>query len=61
MRTLLFLLAGFLLLAACMLLARLFSSNYPGAHYAATLTFVVLWLVISLPTCGWALRRPGTP
>jgi hypothetical protein len=43
----LFLLVGFLLLGACMLLGRLFSSNYPGASYAATLTFVVLWLGIA--------------
>ena len=47
MRTPLFLLVGFLLLGACVLLGRLFSSNYPGAGYAATLTFIVLWLGIS--------------
>ena len=47
MRTLLFLLAGFLLLAASMLLGKLFSSNYSGATYAATLIFVALWLAIS--------------
>jgi hypothetical protein len=47
MRTPLFLLAGFLLLAACMLLGKLFSSNYAGATYAATLIFVALWLGIS--------------
>jgi hypothetical protein len=47
MRTPLFLLVGFLLLAACMLLGKLFSSRYPGATYAATLTFVALWLGIS--------------
>ncbi len=47
MRTPLFLLVGFLLLAAAMLLGKLFSSNFPGATYAATLIFVVLWLVIS--------------
>jgi hypothetical protein len=47
MRTPLFLLVGFLLLAACMLLGKLFSSHYPGATYAATLTFVALWLGIS--------------
>jgi hypothetical protein len=47
MRTPLFLLVGFLLLAASALLGKLFSSNYPGATYAATWTFVVLWLVIS--------------
>jgi hypothetical protein len=47
MRTLLFLLVGFLFLAACMLLGKLFSSNYSGAMLAATLTFVALWLGIS--------------
>jgi hypothetical protein len=47
MRTPLFLLVGFLLLAASALLGKLFSSNYPGATYAATWTFAGLWLVIS--------------
>ena len=47
MRTPLFLLVGFLLLAASMLLGKLFSSNYPGVTYAATWVFVVLWLAIS--------------
>jgi hypothetical protein len=47
MRTPLFLLVGFLLLAACVLLGKLFSSHYPGATYAATLIFVALWLGIS--------------
>jgi hypothetical protein len=47
MRTSLFLLVGFLLLAAFMMLGKLFSSNYPGATHAATLIFVVFWLGIS--------------
>ena len=47
MRTLLFLLVGFLLLAASMLLGKLFSSNYPGATLAATWMFVILWMGIS--------------
>jgi hypothetical protein len=47
MRTPLFLLVGFLLLAASMLLGRRFSNNYSGATYAATLIFVALWLVIA--------------
>jgi hypothetical protein len=47
MRTPLFLLVGFLLLTASSLLGKLFSSNYPGATYVATLVFVVLWLGIS--------------
>ena len=47
MRTFLFLLVGFLLLAASLLLGKLFSSNYPGATFAATLIFIVCWLGIS--------------
>jgi hypothetical protein len=47
MRTPLFLLVGFLLLAVSMLLGKLFSSNYPGAMFAATLIFIALWLGIS--------------
>ena len=44
MRTGLFLLASFLLLAAFLVLGKLFSSNYPSAKGVATAAFVVLWL-----------------
>jgi hypothetical protein len=47
MRTLLFLLVGFLLLAASMVLGRLFSGNYHSATFVATVIFVVLWFGIS--------------
>jgi hypothetical protein len=47
MRTALFLVAGFLLLAASLLLGRLFSANYPGATFVATIAYVALWLVIA--------------
>jgi hypothetical protein len=47
MRTPSFLLAGFLLLATCVILARMFSSNYPGAATTATVIFVALWLTIA--------------
>lgn len=47
MRTGLFLLAGFLLLAASAILARLFSQNYPSAASVATGAFVVLWLALT--------------
>ncbi len=47
MRTAFFLLAGLLLLAASLLLGKLFSGNYPGATLVATLIYVALWLVIA--------------
>jgi len=47
MRTALFLVAGFLLLAAFLLLGRLFSANYPGATLQAAIAFVALWLVVA--------------
>ena len=47
MRTALFLVSGFLLLAAFLLLGRLFSANYPGATVLATAAYVALWLAIA--------------
>ena len=47
MRTPLFLVVGLLLLAASMLLGKLFSSNYPSAPRAATLIFIAIWLGIA--------------
>ena len=47
MRTGLFLLAGFLLLAASVVLARLFSPNYPAAGTWATAIFVVVWMALT--------------
>src|SRR5262249_28327238 len=47
MRTVLFLAVGFLLLAALLILGRLFSAHYPSATYAATVAFIALWLLIS--------------
>jgi hypothetical protein len=47
MRTALFLVAGLLLLAASLLLGKLFSANYPGATFVATIAYVALWLVIA--------------
>jgi hypothetical protein len=59
MRTPLFLLVGFLLLAASMLLGKLFSSNYPGATYAATVIFIALWLVISAANMWVGVAKAG--
>lgn len=47
MRTALFLASGFLLLAAFLILARLFSPHYPSAAAWATTAFLVLWLVVT--------------
>ena len=47
MRTLLFLIVGLLLLAACLLLGRLFAASYPGATALATVAFISLWLAIA--------------
>jgi hypothetical protein len=59
MRTPLFLLVGFLLLAASMLLGKLFSGSYPGATYAATVIFVVLWLAISAANMWVGVAKAG--
>ena len=59
MRTALFLVAGFLLLAACFLLGRLFSENYPGATFAATIAYVALWLIIAGINMWVGIARAG--
>jgi hypothetical protein len=47
MRTGLFLLAGLLLLACSLILARLFSENFPSANTVATGAFLLLWLALT--------------
>ncbi len=47
MRSALFLLTGFLLLAASFVLARLFSPYYPAAATWATTAFVVGWFAVT--------------
>lgn len=59
MRTPLFLLAGFLLLAAALILGRLFSSNYPGATLAATVAYVALWLIIAAVNMWVGVAKAG--
>jgi hypothetical protein len=46
MRTALFLLAGFLLLAGSLVLARLFAETYPSASTVATGAFLLVWLAL---------------
>ncbi|MFT3906481.1 MAG: hypothetical protein QM718_09275 [Steroidobacteraceae bacterium] len=47
MRTGLFLLSGLLLLAATLIIGKLFSSQYPGSTTLAAVSFAVVWLVIA--------------
>ena len=42
-----------------MLLGRLFSSNYPGATYVATIIFVLLWLAISAANMWVGVTKAG--
>ena len=47
MRTALFLLAGFLLLATLVVIGRQFAPTYPISHRVATLAFLALWLAVA--------------
>jgi hypothetical protein len=59
MRTALFLLAGFLLLTASLIVGKLFSSNYPGGTTAATVFFLALWLVVAAFNMWVGVARAG--
>jgi hypothetical protein len=59
MRSALFLVAGFLLLAAALLVGRLFSTNYPGATFAATVAYVALWLIVAGANMWVGVARAG--
>jgi hypothetical protein len=59
MRTALFLLVGFLLLAACLLLGRLFSASFPGASSTAAVAFTLLWLALCAFNLWVGVARAG--
>jgi len=59
MRTGLFLIAGFLLLAASLLLGKLFSANYPSASVAAIIAYVALWFVIAVANMWIGIAKAG--
>jgi len=59
MRTLLFLVAGLLLLAAVLLLAKLFSSHYTDATRLATIAYIALWFVIAGANMRVGVARAG--
>jgi hypothetical protein len=58
-RTVQFLVAGFLLLAAALLLARLFSETYAGAARLAIGAFIVAWLVITGANMWAGITKAG--
>ena len=59
MRTGLFLLSGFLLLAAFLILGRLFSANYPGGTTVATVLFVAVWFVLAGANMWVGIAKAG--
>jgi hypothetical protein len=59
MRTALFLLAGFLLLAAFLVLARLFSEHYPSATTWATVGFLAIWLLVTAANMWVGVSKAG--
>jgi len=61
MRTGLFLLVGVLLLAAMLILARLFAGEFPGANRVALAAYLVLWLAITGFNMWVGVTRAGYP
>jgi hypothetical protein len=59
MRTALFLLAGFLLLAASAIVARLFAVSYPSAPTVATIAFLALWLALTTFNLWVGVEKAG--
>ena len=59
MRTLQFFIAGFLLLAAALLLARLFSGTHAGAARVAIGAFIIVWLVITGANMWAGITKAG--
>ncbi|MGQ0546233.1 MAG: hypothetical protein ACT4P3_12995 [Betaproteobacteria bacterium] len=59
MRTGLVLLSGFLFLAASLIVGKLFASNYPAATTAATVLFLVVWLVVAAFNMWVGVARAG--
>ncbi len=59
MRTGLFLLSGFLFLAASLIMGKLFSANYPNGMTVATGLFLVLWLLLAAANMWTGVARAG--
>ena len=59
MRTGLFLLAGFLLLATFAILGKMFSANYPSSTTTAVVAFVALWLLVAAFNMWTGVAKAG--
>ena len=59
MRTALFLASGFLLLAAVLILARLFSENFSSATVWATAGFIALWFLVTAANMWIGVAKAG--
>jgi len=59
MRTLLFLLAGFLLMAAFMLLGKLFSGHFGEATRWATVGYITVWLLVTATNMWVGVAKAG--
>jgi hypothetical protein len=59
MRTALFLVSGFLLLAAVLIVARLFSENFSSATVWATAGFIALWFLVTAANMWVGVAKAG--
>ena len=59
MRTALFLVAGFLLLGAFLILGRLFAAQYPEASRLATLAYLAVWLIVAGTNMWLGVAKAG--
>lgn len=59
MRTALFLVAGFLLMAAVLVLGKLFSANYAASTTWATVAFIVLWFALAAANMWVGVAKAG--
>jgi hypothetical protein len=61
MRTALFLVSGFLLLGAFLLLGKLFSGQLAEASRVATWGFVFIWLLVAAANMWLGVAKAGYP
>ena len=59
MRTLIFIIGGFVLLAACLGAAKLLSGGAAHGMRSATIAFVALWLVVAGANMWMGVARAG--